>query len=232
MRKLSILAILLLSTSAYAADIPIKAKSNFLAAYTQGQCGGYFGLNAFGSAASVQGGVVGAQIVQGDIGATFGYGCPIGGTVGNFWFTEASFDWANINGASNGFGFTGPAHFEQRFALGSPLSSILNLLPTNPFSSLSTPAVPLCPTNVTCGNQYPFLFVTSHEQSISGQVGLSGNKEWIWYPGVGIGLESRWSNGVVADVWAQFTLNSTGMTIGPQKVNIGNGATTGITFKY
>ncbi len=58
------------------------------------------------------------------------------------------------------------------------------------------------------------------------------NREWLISPGVGIGLESRLSNGVVADVTAQWKLDSTGLSFGPQKVTLGNAAVVGLTLKY
>lgn len=217
---------------ARAADRAPLTKANPLVAYTQGKCGGYLGLNTFGDATALQGGPVGAQIVQGDIGATFGYGCPIGTTPGNFWFAELNLDWANINGNTAGLGITGPFHGEARVALGSPISSVLGALPGNPFANLSTPAAPLCPATVTCGNQYPFLFGALHVQDIGGQFGLAQHREFLWFPGIGIGLESRWSNAIVNDVWVQLTMQSTGLALGPMKVNLGNGATAGTTFKF
>lgn len=215
----------------HAANLPppiLKAPTG----YAAGRCGIYFGFNTMGVAGAVNNGIPGASIVQGDIGATIGYGCPIGNAPGSFWFVEGNFDFANLNGNAAGLGLTGPAHFEQRVAVGGPLSNVLALLPSSPFGGLAVPSVPLCPANVTCGQQYPFVFASLHEQDISGQLGLEKNREWLFSPGIGTGLESRWSNGVVLDVWAEFKLDSTALTLGPQKVSLGQAAIAGITFKY
>lgn len=227
-----LLALVLLATPAYAADMPLKARPNLVASYAAGGCGMYFGFNTMGVAGAVANGVPGASIVQGDIGGTLGYGCPIGTTPGNFWFAEGDFDFANLNGASAGLSMTGPAHFQQKLALGSPLSSVLGLLPNNPFGGLSVPALPACPANVICGTQYPFVFASLHEQDTSAQNGFTQGRAWLISPGVGMGLESRWSNGVVVDVSAQWKLDSTALSLGPQTVKYGNAGIVELTFKY
>jgi hypothetical protein len=77
------------------------------------------------------------------------------------------------------------------------------------------------------------MFASLHEQDISAQFGLAQNREWLVSPGIGIGLESRLSNHVVADVTAQYILDSSGLTLGANnKVALGNGAEVGLTLKY
>lgn len=234
-RVLAILTVGLMSSSAFGANLNMPTKANPVANYAAGGCGIFFGVNTLGSAGSVNGAVApGTTIVQGAIGGTVGYGCPIGGTAGNFWFVSGDFDWANLNGSSTGLGLAGPAHFRQMVALGSPLSSVLGLLPNSPFGNLSTPSLPLCPTNVTCGNVYPFIFASFHEQDISASlpVALGTGREWLFSPGVGLGLEQRWSNAVVVDTTIEYQLQSTDLTVGPAKVNLGNAVVAGLTFKY
>jgi hypothetical protein len=239
MRRLSKLfgiavAAALIAGPALAADMATKgpALTNPFAGYANGGCGAYFGLNSMGGAAAVNGGTPGASVIQGDIGVTVGYGCPIGVTPGNFWFAEGNFDWANMNGTQSGFALTGPAHFEQRFGLGSPLSTVLSLFPSLT-SGLSVPSLPALPSGIVAGPSYPFMFASLHEQDISAQFGLAQNREWLVSPGIGIGLESRLSNHVVADVTAQYILDSSGLTLGANnKVALGNGAEVGLTLKY
>jgi hypothetical protein len=192
----------------------------------------YFGLNTLGGAGTISGGPPGASIIQGDVGLTLGYGCPFGTTPGTFWFVEGNFDWAGLNGTQNGLALTGPLHFEQRAGVGSPLSSMLNLFPSLT-SGLSVPALPALPAGVTQGPQYPFIFVSLHEQDVSATFGFAQNRDWLISPGIGIGLESRLSNGVVADVTAQWVLQSTGLSVGPATgVKLGNAAEVGFTLKY
>ncbi len=232
-RLFALLAAAVICSPAFAADLrTLKAPARL--SYAQGGCGPFFGINTMGVAGLVDGGPPGATVLQGDIGVTLGYGCPIGNTPGSFWFAEGDFDFANLNGNANGLGLTGPAHFQQKFAVGGPASALLSLFPNSPFAGLSgaVPALPLCPAGVVCGTQYPFMFVSLHEQDIGGQFGLANNREFLIAPGVGMGLESRWSNGLVVDTTAQWRLDSTNLAIGPQKVKLGNAVIVGLTAKY
>jgi large exoprotein involved in heme utilization and adhesion len=79
-----------------------------------------------------------------------------------------------------------------------------------------------------------FLYAALNEQDIGGQLALAvaQGREWLISGEVGLGLESRWSNGIVADVTAGVRLDSTGLTLGPQKVTLGNAAVVGLKFKY
>jgi hypothetical protein len=220
---------------AHAADMATKANPNPFAGYIAGRCGAYIDLNTMGGAGALNGTTVpGASVIQAAVGAGVGYGCPLGAAPGNFWFAQADFDWANVNGAANGLAMTGPAHFEQRLAIGGPLANILQFLPGNPFSTLSTPSTPACPSNVTCGPQYGFLFASLHEQDVGAQLPtpVPGNQAWLTYAGLGLGLESRWSNGLVVDATVQWTLQSSGIGLGTENVKFGNGALAGLVFKY
>lgn len=230
----SLLLVAMAAAPLAAADMSVKAsaRANPFAGYIAGKCGMFAGFNSMGVAGAVNNGIPGASIVQGDIGFTLGYGCPLG-QVGSFWFAEADFDFANLNGAASGLSMSGPAHFQQKIAIGSPLSQLLNAIP-NPFSGLSTPSTPALPSGISAGPQYPFVFASLHEQDISAQLpqALAQGRQWLISPGIGIGLESRLSNGVVMDVTAQWKLDSNAFQVGPQKVSLGNAAVVQTTFKY
>jgi len=203
--------------------------------YQNGGCGLYYGLNTMGAGGAISGGPIGATQIQGDIGVTLGYGCPIGTAAGDFWFAEGNFDFANINGSQSGLAFTGPAHFEQRIGAGGPISAMLNsgLFPNlNPGNGLAVPSLPGLPAGVTAGPSYPFLFVSLHEEDVSAQFGLNSGRQWLVSPGVGIGLQSRLSNNVVAETAAQWVMRSNGLSLGPQKIGFGNGAEVSFTLKY
>ena len=233
MKYLAIIAATLLSTSAFAADMANKAPpAPVFGSYVTGGCGWYFGINSMGSTNRINGGVVGENIVQGDLGLTAGYGCPIGGTPGSFWFAEGNFDWANLNGATNGLGLTGPIHLEQRIGLGSPISTMLSMFPG--LNGLSVPAMPALPNGITAGPSYPFIFASLHERDVSAQFpGVASNREWLISPGIGIGLESRLSNAVVAETAVQYMLDSNGMSLGPvHDFKFGNGVEVSFTLKY
>lgn len=221
----------LMAGAAGAADIPTKARPDLFAGYAAGKCGMFYGINTMGVAGALNGGPPGASIVQGDVGITLGYGCP-GASPGTFWFAEGNFDFANINGSATGLSLTGPAHFEQRVGFGGPLSGMLNVIGLGSNNGLSTPSLPLLPPGVTAGTSYPFFFVALHEQDVSAMVGDARNRDWLISPGIGVGLETRLSNAVVVDTWAQWKLDSNALSVGPNKVNLGNAAVAGVTLKY
>jgi opacity protein-like surface antigen len=235
MRKLLLIttALTALVMPAAAADLTPQFKAPSFGSYVTGGCGWYFGINSMGSTNRVAGAAtVGENIVQGDLGVTAGYGCPIGTTAGSFWFAEGNFDWANLNGATNGLGLTGPVHLEQRVGLGSPISNMLSMFPG--LNGLSVPAMPALPAGVTAGPSFPFVFASLHEKDVSAQLnGVASNREWLISSGLGIGLESRLSNAVVAETAVQYLLDSNGMALGPaHNVKFGNGVEVSFTLKY
>lgn len=218
-------------STASAADMPVAQRPSLLAGYAQTSCGLYYGLNAIGAAGKVEGGPPGASVLQGAIGGTIGYGCPFGSAPGNFWFAEGNFDVENLNGAGPGLSMSGPVHLEQRVGFGGPISSMLNLFPGfGP--NLAVPSLPVFASGVTAGPSYPFLFVAMHEKDVGAQVMLDRNREWLISPGVGIGLQTRLSNGVVAETAAQWVMNSNGMSVGPQRLKFGNAMEVSFTLKY
>jgi opacity protein-like surface antigen len=235
------LASTFLTGAALAAD-NLPTKSNpFAQPYDLTRCGAYFGINTFGSANSVQSANVtpGTQVVQGAIGGTLGYGCPINAVTGSFWFAEVMGDVTNINGATNGFSFTNaPASFTQRFGAGTPLQTMLGtLLPAGtPNMAAAVPTLPLLPAGVTAGPGAPYAFIALHEDDISAQIGLSQNRQWLISWGVGAGIRYRLSNLVVADTFAEYKAPTNIMCVGPVGSvacgKIGQGARLGVQFLY
>jgi hypothetical protein len=127
-------------------------------------------------------------VVQGAIGGTLGYGCPINATNGWFWFAEVLVDVTNLNGATNGLSLGGgPASFTKRFGVGSPLTTMIGVIPGLSGNSSSSPAVPNLPLlPITSGAGNPNAFVSFHQDYISAQLGLDQNRQWLLSWGVGI----------------------------------------------
>ncbi|WP_024517090.1 hypothetical protein [Bradyrhizobium sp. Tv2a-2] len=228
-----------LASTVRAADLPTKAKlSNpFAQPYDLTRCGAYFGFNAIGSTSSVAGNVQpGTQVVQGGLGGTVGYGCPINAQNGSFWFVEAMADITNINGATNGLSLSGPASFTERFGAGTPLNSVIGSILPAGSASPAVPSLPLLPTGITSGPGAPYAFVALHQDDISLSNGISQNREWLLSWGIGLGLRYRLSNGVVADTFAEYKAATQSICVGA----IGNaacikpdqGARVGISFLY
>jgi len=214
-----------LGSAAFGADLPTKAP--LFGAYPTTRCGLYYGVGTGGSAVAVNGGVVGDRIVQGELDALVGYTCPFGQSA--FWFIEGSVGYDNINGAVNGLALSGPLVLIQRAGAGSPVNNWFN-----PFGNqLALPSLPTLPNGVTAGPANGYFFAGLVEQDISVQVGLDQhNKVWLVAPLVGVGLLSRFSDGVVVDTWAGWQLNSQSFCAGGSCGKMGNGGRVGVSFKY
>lgn len=228
--SLAVAAALLLSSMVRAADMPIKAAPLFAKGYPDRHCGIYYGVGTGGSAGAVDGAVVGTQIVQGELDALVGYTCPF--ATDGFWFVEGSVGFNNINGSVNGLALSGPLVLMQRGGAGSPINKWFN-----PFgNSLALPSLPATPQGVTAGPANAYLFAGLVEQDISTQVGLDAHShQWLIAPLLGVGLLTRFSDGVVVDTWAGWQLNSQSFCPGGG-INgcgkLGNAGRVGVSFKY
>jgi hypothetical protein len=227
-------------TPAKAADIPLKAPP-LPYAYPTTKCGMYYGVNTMGSTAAINNTVVngvavaapvGAQIVQGAIGLTLGYTCPMG-TAG-YWFADGDFDIAQINGNTNGFSFTGPAKFEQRFGFGAPVEMILSMIPGLGSLQNAVPSLIPLPTGVAVVTSSPYVFGSLHEDDIGVSNGFATAKQFLTYAGIGIGNKVRLTNGIVFDPYAEFTLSSTAMCFGIQTNcnKLGQGVLVGTKLEF
>jgi hypothetical protein len=201
----------LLAGPAFAADLPTKAPSLGYA-YPTTKCGAYFGVNSIGSTGSVANAAIGTQQVSGAIGLTVGYTCPVGQ---GFWFVDGAFDFANVNGNSNGLALSGPAMFEQRFGFGAPVNLIMSAIPGLSALQNAVPSLIPLPTGTTVVTSNPYIFGSVSEQDISATFGLAQNQQWLVAPGIGIGNKVRLSNGVVFDPFAEYVMNSNAMCFGP-----------------
>lgn len=213
-----------------AADLAVKAKPTLFGNGYPTRCGIYYGVGTGGSAGAVDGAVVGTQIVQGELDALIGYTCPFAGDA--FWFVEGSVGYNNINGSVNGLAISGPLVIMQRAGAGSPINRWFN-----PFgNTLALPSLPATPQGVTAGPANGYLFAGVVEQDISTQIGLDAHShQWLIAPMVGVGLLTRFSDGVVVDTWAGWQLNSQSFCPGGG-INgcgkLGNAGRVGVSFKY
>jgi len=173
----------------------------------------YYGVNVMGETAAVNNAAVGTQFVQGAIGLTLGYTCPMGGS-GGYWFVDGMFDFANLNGSSNGFALTGPAQFEQRFGFGAPVTLLTSLVPGLSSLQNAVPSLIPLPTGVTVVTSFPYLFGSIHEDDVGVSNGFTSNKQYLISAGFGIGNKTRLTNGVVFDPFVEYILPSSQMCIG------------------
>lgn len=226
----ALLVLFLIQTGAKAADV----NSAITKAFSQGyptKCGFYYGIGTGGNAGAVGNGVVGAQIVQGDLDAVVGYTCPFAGNA--FWFAEVQGGFSNLNGSSNGLSLSGPGVFIERAGVGSPIQQYLSsILPNLNLPAL--PSLPATPGAVAVGSPASYAFAGLVEQDFQAQVGgVAGGHDWIVAPIIGVGMLTRYNNNMVIDTWAGWQMNSTnGICFAGGCVKPGNMARVGLSFKY
>jgi hypothetical protein len=231
MRKLVLsLAAILVSTSAFAADVllPTKAqpivRSALFNGYPYTTSGIYFGINTMGGGGSVEAAGVGVNpnsLVSNEIGVggTLGYAWSNGGQV--FYAVEGIFDWQNFNGNTPGFAFSGPATFEQRVKLGTPLTNFLSLFPT--LGLPTTPPFPPLPNGQVATNVHPYLAAGVREDDISVNFGLSQNRAWRVMPTAGVGMMGQLSKGIAVDTWAEVGFGANSVCAGVSNITGGCG---------
>ena len=222
MKRLFVLvvALALLPAAAMAGDMATKAPPvpSFLTNYPYGSSGLFFGIYTEGGsgpvAASVPGvGSASLTQTQAGVGGTIGYawgqkGSPVAVSV------EADFGWTNFNGNMAGLAFDGPAAFEQRFVIFTPLASMLNILPNLP--SLGTVApFPLLPAGVTATNLQVGFMAGVDENDISSSFGLNSNREWRVAPMIGLVSMEQLSNGTAIRAWVKTVFPERGVCAGP-----------------
>jgi hypothetical protein len=235
MKKLILGAMVaLFSTGAVAGDINSPATKAVPYAYPTTKCGLYFGLNTMGSTGAVNNNTaqIGAQIVQGAIGLTLGWTCPMG-TQG-YWFVDGMLGFANLNGSTNGFSLTGPAKFEERFGFGAPVNMLISLFPGLANLQSAVPSLIPLPTGVTVNTSNPYIFGAFHQDDVGINFGLGNFRQYLLSAGFGIGTKTRLSNGVVFDPFVEYIMPSTQMCIGPVKgcIQKGNQLNVGMALEF
>lgn len=222
----------LIASQAAASDIgqAITKAPAYVSGYPT-RCGAYYGIGTGGNSGAVTGGVVGAQIVQGDLDALIGYTCPFAGNA--FWAVEVQAGFSNLNGSSNGLALSGPGLFMERAMVGSPIQNyIAGILPNLNLPAL--PSLPSTPGATPSASPVSYAFAGLVEQDFGAQVGNATGHDWLLAPILGLGLLTRYSNNMMVDTWAGWQLNATnsmclatGTCIKP-----GNMARIGVSLKY
>lgn len=218
MRKFAILLTALCAPlCAEAADLPVKALAVQRDIPLTG-CGTYLSLGAGGGAGPVSNSPVpGASVVQGEIGAGFGYTCATSPT--SLWFVEGSLWLTNLNGATNGFSLSGPVDFMIRAGYGN--AAINQVLGSIGFGGISVPSLPILPAGVSAGTPTPFVALAGHFQDVSSQFvdpntgnAFTANKIWEVAPAFQVGAWYRLSNNTVAEVYGEYQVRTAGSCFG------------------
>jgi hypothetical protein len=226
MRMMTYAAIAAVSftVSAHAADnLPTKAPAaaaSFFNPYPYGTSGFFVGLFTEGGAGSVSGSVAGANSAsltstQAGAGLTIGYawgraGSPVA------YSLEGDFGWTNFNGSTAGLTLSGPAAFEQRFVVFTPLASVLNMLPLLNTALGTVPPFPALTGNLTASNLQVGLMAGIDENDISVNFpGLASNSEWAVAPMIGLVSMEQLSNGAAVRSWVKNVFAERGVCAGP-----------------
>jgi hypothetical protein len=215
-------AVAFLADPTLAADLAVKAPASIFKSYPYGSSGFFVGLFTEGGAGQVTGSVPGVNSAsltstQAGAGLTVGYawgqaGSPVAFSV------EGDFGWTNFNGSSPGFSLSGPAAFEQRFMMFTPLTSLssLNLLPGLGTALGTVPPFPALGAGVSASNLQVGLMAGIDENDISANfVGLPANREWRIAPMVGLVAMEQLSNGTAVRSWAKTVFPERGVCAGP-----------------
>jgi hypothetical protein len=235
----------LFSVAAQAADnLPTKtppaAAASFFNPYPYGSSGFFVGLFTEGGASAVNGSVAGVgssslTSTQAGAGLTVGYawgraGSPVA------YSLEGDFGWTNFNGSAAGFNLSGPAAFEQRFVVFTPLASVLNMLPVLSSALGTVPPFPGLTNGLTASNLQVGLMAGVDENDISANfVGVPSNREWRVAPMIGLVSMEQLSNGVAVRSWIKNVFADRGVCGGPVAngcVNVGNTVKVGVGIYY
>lgn len=236
-KLLLVLATVALAGQAFAADIPVKAKTNPLfTGYPYSGSGFYWGISTLGEAETP---TIGGQTANG----LTALGAGAGGIVGFQWGNgnvayalESGFYYNNLGASatcnvSASCSITSQWSFEQRVKAMTPMSNVLALLPTLNLPAM--PALPVIPNGLTATNLHPYLMVGLHEDDVSAAVGLMTGRQWAVAPSVGVGQLAQLSNGVALDVWAEYVIPAAGFSVGPATyVNQGKRAVVGLSVLW
>lgn len=226
---------------ASAADLPAKApiRSSLFSGYPYGGSGFYWGINTIGG-----GGRADAVGVGVNPNALMTNSIAVGGTVGYtyanptgsvFYAVEAMFDIQNFNGNTPGLSLSGPAAFEQRIKIGTPLASMLNIFPGG-LGLPTVPPFPALPNGAVATNIHPYLMAGLHEDDVSVSFGLANNKAWRIAPSIGIGMMGQLTNGVAIDTWVETIFPDkavcTGVPTAGGCIGIGQQVKVGLAILY
>lgn len=200
---------------ALAADnLPTKAPA-LPYQYPTAKCGFYYGVDGGGSTGAIANSVAGTQMTQGYIGLTVGWSCPAGAV--GFWYTDADFDFHNINGGNTAglSAFSGPALFKQRFGFGMPFDKLIAAIPGLSQLQSQLPSISgLLPSgqNVVSSNASVYLATTWDD--VGAKFGLQNFQTFEFGLDVGISMKTLVSNGMVLEPYVEMLIPSTAQCIG------------------
>lgn len=237
--KKFLIAIFLLASPAYAADLPVKAPAPspwFSATYPYQSSGFFFGAYTEGG-----GGSVAAQVPGVGSASLTTTSASLGATIGWAWgqknssiaYTlEGDFGFTNFNGNNAGLSLQGPLTFEQRVTIFAPFNNLINLFPSlsNLFGTVP-PFTPL-PVGVSASNLQMGIAAGVKEKDISTAfAGLTADKVWRVEPVIRAVAMEQLSNGSALRAYAEIAFPDKGKIFGPvpgTSAVLGNEYTAGV----
>lgn len=221
--NLIVAAISLFATSAFAADLPVKAPPAvpFISGYPYGSNGPIFGIFTEVGAGPVNASVPGVNSASlttttAGIGAMAGYAW--GSKTSQFAYSlEAKVSANNFNGENQGFSVSGPISAEGTAYIWMPVSliqnvfSILNI--TNPFSTIAPfPAVtaPVTASNIQAGFGGGF---RADDVTIA-YLGAGSNKVFAFSPKIEFALMEQLSTGLAVREYTEVIFQNNSAIFG------------------
>jgi hypothetical protein len=218
-RVLGILAAGLLGSTAYAADLPVKAPPLPAAtAYPYQTAGLYWGVTAYAAQTSLNVNAPGADsgdvvAVGGSVGLLGGYSMPLSGGAA-FGAFEVSAATQNIgaSGAQSAgiLSFKGPWRVEAIAKYGVPCANLTSMLP-NLGSIL--PTLPALPAGLVATNCHAYIGGGAAGEDISATLNLNtggsvgSGSEWSLSGVIKTGQIWQLSSGAAVETWIEYETN-------------------------
>ena len=226
MFKRILIAAVLLSSPAFAADLPTKAPASAyqFTGYPYGSSGPIFG--AFTEAG---GGPVNASIPGVNSASLTTTTAGIGLVAGYAWGSKTSMvaysvegkvSATNFNGANQGFAVSGPVSFEGTGYVWMPVTAIQNAVGLlnipNPFATVAP--FPLNPAGVTASNvQAGFGAGFRADDVTIAYLGAGSNKVFAFSPKIEFDLMEQLSNGSAVREYVETVFQQNGAIFGAQQ---------------
>lgn len=233
----------IVSMSAMAADLPVKAApaSTWLNGYPYGSSGMYVGLFTEAGGGPVTASVPGVNPASLTT-TTAGIGLNVGYAWGSkssqlAYAIEGKVSATNFNGANQGFAVSGPVSFEGTGFVWMPVSLIQSAFSTlslpNPFGTIAP--FPLNPAGVTANNvQAGFGAGFRADDVTIAYLGAGSNKVWDFSPKIEFDLMEQLSNGSAVREYVETVFQSKGALLGVNnsRMTLGTKYLAGVGYEF
>jgi len=219
-------ALALLSSTAFAADLPVKAAPPTTPAFPYSQAGAYWGVTTFASQTAVNVNAPGANVGQatidgGSIGLLAGYSMPVNKGA-NFFALEGNISAQSINGSTQQtagvLSIKGPYRVEAIAKYGMPCANIAAYFPT--LGSV-LPTLPGLPAGYSlASNCHAYIGGGAAGEDISATLNMNGGgsvssgSEWSLAAVAKFGQIWQLTNGSAIETWVEYESNGRSFSVG------------------